>query len=98
MPIKQFSPTTETPTSSSLPSNSLNLPDSQPISLDIETSRAEDSFLKKLELKSIQLDNQFIPITFTNKPDLIRQLRNKELIVFNSPFEQTQLARQGFDI
>jgi hypothetical protein len=49
-------------------------------------------------LKSIQLDNEFIPVTSNNLPKLKEHLQNKELIAFNSPFEQTQLSRAGFDV
>lgn len=49
-------------------------------------------------LKSIQLDDKFIPVTNDNLPTLKKQLQNKELIAFNSPFEQTQLSRAGFDV
>ena len=49
-------------------------------------------------LKSIQLDGTFIPVSTSNIATLRGQLQNKELIVFNSPLEQTQLARAGFAV
>lgn len=49
-------------------------------------------------LKSIQLDEEFIPFTQQNEATLKEELQNKELIAFNSPFEQTQLARVGFEV
>lgn len=49
-------------------------------------------------LKSVQLDDRFITVTNDNLPQLKEQLQNKELIAFNSPFEQTQLSRAGFDV
>lgn len=66
--------------------------------LDIETEAFVDSPLKKLELKSIQVDDLFVKVTPENKPYLQKQLIGREFIVFNSPFEQTQLYRNGFDI
>lgn len=49
--------------------------------LDIETAPIADSPLKELMLKSIQLDDTFIPVTSDNLPVLKEQLQNKELIV-----------------
>jgi len=72
--------------------------DKQNYCIDIETEPFTDSPLKELMLKSIQLDNNFIPVTSNNLPTLKKQLQNKELIVFNAPFEQTQLSRAGFDV
>jgi hypothetical protein len=66
--------------------------------IDIETAPFTDSPLKQLMLKSIQLDDRFIPVTSSNLPTLREQLKNKELIAFNAPFEQTQLSRAGFDV
>lgn len=66
--------------------------------IDIETEPFADSPLKKLMLKSVQLDDEFIPVTDDNLLQLKEELQNKELIVFNTPFEQTQLSRAGFDV
>jgi hypothetical protein len=66
--------------------------------IDIETEPFKDSSLKALMLKSIQLDDHFIPVTDSNLPILKNQIQGKELIVFNAPFEQTQLTRAGFDV
>jgi len=49
-------------------------------------------------IKTLQLDNEFIPVTNSNLPTLKAELQNKELIAFNAPFEQTQLSRAGFDV
>lgn len=49
-------------------------------------------------LKSVQLDDRFITVSNDNLPELKAQLQNKELIAFNTPFEQTQLSRAGFDV
>ena len=66
--------------------------------LDIETEPFVDSPLKKLELKTIQLDDRFVKVTPEKKPYLQKSLVGRELLVFNSLFEQTQLYRNGFDI
>lgn len=66
--------------------------------LDIETEAFTDSPLKALMIKTIQLNDQFIQVTPNNKPILKEELKSKELIVFNSPFEQTQLYHGGFDV
>jgi len=66
--------------------------------LDIETEAFTDSPLKALMIKTVQLDNQFIKVTPTNKPILKEELKGKKLVVFNSPFEQTQLYHAGFDV
>jgi len=66
--------------------------------IDIETEPFTDSPLKALMLKSVQLDDNFIPATNSNLVKLREELQNKELIVFNAPFEQTQLTRSGFDV
>jgi hypothetical protein len=75
-----------------------NAPKKEQYCIDIETSPFTDSPLKALMLKSIQLDNNFIPVNEDNLPELKEQLQNKELIAFNSPFKQTQLARAGFNV
>lgn len=49
-------------------------------------------------LKSIQLDDKFIEVSKENLSVLKEQLQNKELVAFNSPFEQAQLSRAGFDV
>lgn len=95
LPLKETAPEPTSPPPSAQDSFQLN---QSSYSLDIETSAFEDSPLKQLMLQSIQLDDKFIPVTPEKNPKLVRELRNKELIVFNSPFEQTQLYRQGFDI
>jgi hypothetical protein len=59
--------------------------------LDIETEAIVDHPLKKLELKTLQLDDHFIKVTPENNPYLRKVLVGRELVVFNSPFEQTQL-------
>lgn len=66
--------------------------------LDIEISPIETSPLRALMLKSIQLDDRFIEVKSDNLPQLKQQLKKKELIAFNAPFDQTQLAKSGFDV
>lgn len=97
LPLKKAMLTETEETSSPPTKDSFQL--NQPTyALDIETSAFVDSPLKQLALKSIQIDDQFISVTPDNKPQLVKELHNKELIAFNSPFEQTQLYRQGFII
>lgn len=79
LPLKKTmltEPAEETSSAPTKDSFQLNQPS---YTLDIETSAFEDSPLKQLALKSIQLDDQFIPVTSENKPDLVKELRNKEL-------------------
>src|SRR5438552_156456 len=54
----------------------------QRLALDIETEAIKDSGMKQLEIKSIQLDDQFIKVTPESKPLLQAALKGKEIIVF----------------
>lgn len=66
--------------------------------IDIETTPASDSFLKKLEINSVQIADA---TNLKDKGEYItdrdgqkaRILRAKHLVAYNAPFEQTQLAR-----
>ena len=66
--------------------------------IDIETEAIKDSPLKKLEIKSIQLDNMFLQQMTEVHKELSQKLTEKNLIAFNAPFEQTQLARSGYRV
>src|ERR1700753_1300179 len=48
--------------------------------IDIETEPISDNPLKALMIKTLQLDNEFIPVTKSNLPTLKEELQNKELI------------------
>jgi hypothetical protein len=63
--------------------------------IDIKTGPFLNSPLKKLEIKSIQLDSQFIAPMEKIHGEMKKRLVNNNLIAFNCPFEQTQLARDG---
>lgn len=68
------------------------------IAIDIETVAWQDSPLKKLNLKSIQLNDQFIKVIPQILPVLKQSMKGKTFKAFNSSFEQIQLERHNFNV
>jgi hypothetical protein len=67
--------------------------------IDIETEPYVDAPLKKLEINSVQLNNECVRgLKEINEKMAELKKQKAKLIAFNAPFEQTQLTRNGYDI
>jgi len=70
--------------------------------LDIETEPARDSYLKPLAIQTFQFsgtnkDDKIESLPLRHKKT-IRVMRMSDVVVYNAPFEQTQLTRSGVDV